>query len=144
MITISLIMMVPLRKRIHQDDNTFQPDTSLISRNSHDQTNTTSVVENPSTSVNYKDSEDENLQLQFIHESYPTVKKPSLKDSLLEPSFFRPASKFRGYFLLPETPSNIETLTEISRRDPVYKWITRNSRPVTKTFNISASPFLME
>ena len=51
-------------------------------------------VTNPCTSEKCNDSEDENLQLQAIHEIYLSVIKQSLNDSISDPSFFKDTSKF--------------------------------------------------
>ena len=74
-VLITLIMMILLEKRIPRDENFFHPDLSLSNI--------------PATSYKYCDSEDENLELQFFHETFPSVIKQSLDDSFFVTSFFK-------------------------------------------------------
>ena len=82
------------------------------------------------------DSENENLKLQFIHETYPSVSKQSLDNSLFDPSFFKYTSKFIEHFLPPETSLKMKTILKYHTNDPdlkiVIKRIHENSRPVEK------------
>ena len=66
-----------VEKRIPQNDNPFYPVLSLKSIYNHEQTATTSLIINPVNSEKSDDSEDENLQLQTIPETYAAVIKQS-------------------------------------------------------------------
>ena len=97
---------------------------------------------------NFDDSENEKIPPQILHEIYPSVIKQSLINSFSDPSFFKNASRFKEFFLLLETPLNVETIPKYQEKDSllkvVYKWITENSRPVAKTPDKTDSPPLLE
>ena len=82
----------------------------------------------PTTSEKCNDSENEILQLQNIHETYPTVTKQSLNNSIFDPSFLNYTSKFIEILLPPDTPVIIDTILKFQKGDSVpkivYKWIT--------------------
>ena len=88
----------PIEKNIWQDDNPIHPDLSLNSKKIHEQANTTSPVNSPSTSEKYKHSEDEVLQLQTIHQTYPSVIEQSLNIWFHDSSFFKYTSKINDTF----------------------------------------------
>ena len=67
-----------------KDNYSFSPDLSLNI--------------NPSTSEKCNDYENENLQQQKIHETYPSVIKQSLTNLFFVPSFFNDTFKFNDNF----------------------------------------------
>ena len=56
------------------------------------------------------DSDGEIQQLQTIQETYPSVTKQSLNQLDCDPSIFRDSSKFKYFFLLPDTPLDVDTI----------------------------------
>ena len=67
-----------IEKRFPHDDNPFQIDASLKSKNIHEKTTTTSLFIHPSISEPGKDC-DENLKLQTVHETQPSAAKATLE-----------------------------------------------------------------
>ena len=72
----------PIEKTLPQNGDVFSPD--LLSK------------KNPSTSEKYNDCENENLQLQTIHETYTSL----VKQSFFDPSFFFITPNFNEFFYL--------------------------------------------
>ena len=74
--------------------------------------------------------------------------KQSLKVSIYEQPFFKHLSKLNDVFLPPDIPLNKNTVPNYPERDSVLKnvckWITKKSRPLTKTPFFTASPILLE
>ena len=91
---------------------------------------------NPYTSDKLFNSDDENLQLQTFHETYPSVTKKSLNKTFYGPSFFNHTSKINDVYLFSDAPLDRDTKLNYKRRDPVlkvvYHWITEKIAPVNK------------
>ena len=106
------------------------------------------MISKLSNSQSYNDFEDENLQLQSIHEIHPSAKKEASKKTSYDSSLFKHTTTIKEFNLLPDTPLAFDTKLKNQKRDLVLKnvhnWTTENSRPMTKTTIIFASPALLE
>ena len=60
-------------------------------------------------------SEDAYLQLHTFHQTIPSVIKQSMNVSFFDPSIFKQASKFKDFFLPPETQLNIGHYRKIKK-----------------------------
>ena len=80
------------------------------------QTTTNSLTNNPSTSAKI-DSEDENLQLQILHETYSSAKKQTRNDSVFDLSFFNRTSRLTEFFLLLDIPLKVDTTIEFQKQE---------------------------
>ena len=108
----------PTEKKIQRNDDTFSPDVLLNN--------------NPSTSEQHIDSENEILQLQTIHETYPSVIKESLIIAFFDPSFFDPSffiytSKYSEICMPPDTPFFVETILNYQKRDLFLKVVYKRT-----------------
>ena len=74
----------------------------MKSENSHEKRTTTSLINFPSTFEKVFDTEDENLQLHTIHETYPFLKKQLRNGSFNDPSFFKHTTNCSESFLHPD------------------------------------------
>ena len=95
----------PIEKKIPQDDFiSFPLNTDL------------SVTNNPFTSEKSEKFTYRNLQVQTIHEIYPSVIKQSLNNSFFDPSFFKPTSKYNDFFSPPATLFDIEGTVKYQKK----------------------------
>ena len=78
----------PNEKWVPQDDEPVQFDFSLKLNDNHEKPTTTSLFNQPSFCEKYNDFNDENVQLQTILETYPSVVKQSLSFWVYDSSFF--------------------------------------------------------
>ena len=84
-----------------QNDDLFHPNLSL--------------VDHPHFSEKYNDSEDENLQMQTIQRTFPSVVKQSFINSFFDPFFSKQTSIFRDSFYLLKLHSILRQ-NEISKK----------------------------
>ena len=81
------------------------------------------LAHNPSTFGKHNDPANENLQMETIHETYPSVIKQSLIYPSLDPSIFKVSLKLFEIFSPTDTILNFETILKYQKKDPVLRII---------------------
>ena len=67
------------------------------------------------------DSGDENLQVQILHQIYPSVIKPSFNSSFSQKSYFKYTSSFNEFFSPYDHLLDIDARLNYPNRDTVLK-----------------------
>ena len=120
--------------RIPKSDSPFIPDTTL-------QTETYSTLKNSKSHISQEHTSAINVQTNS-----PSLAHCSQIIPFYDPSFFKYANYFQGFFLPDDYSLDITTLQQQQSQDPVlrtvYSWIIHNNKPEFLTPLITGTPFL--